>query len=208
MRYPELPSSALVALLSLALGACGETRVPNAATTTRGPTGGVVSSNASQVSPRAYRRDDGDKDSDDERRGPARENDDRGFLAEYGPEAERANRLTVAALVKRYFEWSAAGNGSGVCALLSSGLAASLAPAGSPAQGRDLCVASVTPMLRERHLQLVAEDPATMTVSQLRVKGGFALAVLSFQTSPKTAILLQREGRQWRVAALFDSPLP
>lgn len=207
MRHPERLSVALAALLSIAVGACGSNRATTTATKTPIANGGVVSRNASAVPPRAYRRDDGDKDSDDEPHGPARENDDRRFLDEYGPQAKPADTLAVAALVKRYFELSAAGESSGVCALLTSGLAISLVP-GAHAQGQGACAAAIAPMLRERHSQLVAEAPATMAVSQLRVKGGFGLAVLSFQSSPRSAILLQREGHQWRLAALFDSPLP
>ena len=70
------------------------------------------------------------------------------------------------------------------------------------------CAAFVSHMFKERHEQLAAEDPATMTVIRVLVKGDFGIAQLGFKATPQRVMLVEREGHDWRISGLFDSELP
>jgi hypothetical protein len=47
-----------------------------------------------------------------------------------------------------------------------------------------------------------------MKVVEERVKGALGLAVLGFRTTPESEIIVERERRAWKIAALFGTYMP
>jgi hypothetical protein len=197
-------------LLCVGTGACGASKALDPASTPvasrRPPTAGTpASGRVSQAG--HYLKGDGDKDNDDEGRPEQGKGDDREFLEGYGPRASQADARSIAALVKRYLAVSAAGEAARACSLLSTGMAAGLA--GAPHQpGRSTgqaCATAFSPLLREQRQRLVAEDVATLAVTSVHVKGDLGLIALAFENAPESELLVEREGRQWKIGALFDT---
>jgi hypothetical protein len=155
-----------------------------------------------------YLKNDGDKDEDDEPgyNKPLTESDGQRLLRAYGVKPSAAEMQAIATTVKRYFAAAAREQSAQACSLLAAGLAAGLsASAGGSGKA---CTNAMTTMLAQQHAQLLADEPATMAVPTARVKGELALAVLDFHKQPESQILLQREGKTWRIDALSSSELP
>jgi hypothetical protein len=157
-----------------------------------------------------YLRDDGDSDNDDERHPAKVENDDRELFATYGRPAGPADAGAIAALVKSYYRASTGGDGARACSLLYGTLASGLATqASSSVSGaHDTCSTNMSVLLRQQHQRLIAENPATMLVTAVRVRGSIGLAVLGFRKMPESQMLVEREGARWKIDALFDSLVP
>jgi hypothetical protein len=212
----------LLALLAIGLSGVGGLACGSAGKSS--PTSAEVSSNSAAlgasattaahgVAPGGYLHEDGDKDIDDNGvRPPARLDDDRVLLDQYGGEASDADRQAVTAVVKGYYAAAAAGEATKACSLLYSSLAAGLAaPGQGSGQARsadEACAAGVAPLYEQQHAHLVADDVSTMAVSAVRVKGDLGLAVIGFRTQPQGEILVERERGAWKVDALFDSEMP
>ncbi|MGC2374858.1 MAG: hypothetical protein WA484_13380 [Solirubrobacteraceae bacterium] len=199
-------------LLGLTAVACGGTSKTTSSISASphdaGPSGGSAATSASGASqPSGYLKDDGDADGDDGQNPANAPNDDLAFLATYGHGASPADMRAVTTLVKSYYAAAAAGEAARACSLLDSTLAAGLASGQSqaPHGPRDRCAASMAPLLRQQHQRLTAEDPATMTVIGVHVKGNLGLAVLGFRTMPEAVIVVEREGSMWKIDALFDN---
>lgn len=196
-------------LLSLTAIACGTSKTAHTASQ-RSPTA-VTSAAASAPSPGGYSRNDGDADFDDTASyhgSPA--NDDLALLARYGPRAGRADSSAVASVVKRYYAASASGDGATACSLLAASLAEAVAAGQSqPGNGASghTCAAAMSLLLSQQRERLREEDVATMTVIAVHVKGKLGLAVLGFRTAPESNIVLEREGRAWKIDALYGSEL-
>lgn len=202
-----------VALLSATMVACGgTTKVANSSSSSStrlgipGATATAVTSSA--IPPGGFLKDDGDKDSDDGAYPGHPEQDDQSFLAGYGHRVPPTLASTIAALVKRYYAASLAGDGASACELLDAGLATALAAQQGPAaHGAAACAASLSPLLVQQHQHLLAEEPATMVVTGVYAKDNVGVVVLGFRNAPESIIVLAREGHAWKVDALFDSPL-
>lgn len=203
------------ALLATSAVACGDAaKVASSTTPTvtgAGSPNGVAARSSARVAPAGgFLREDGDDDNDERPHPDGGVNDDKSLLASYDRRASPADARAVSTLVRRYYAVSVAGDGADACTLLATGLARGLAAAqGRPAQGADgSCEAAISSLLAQQHQHLAAEDPATMTLIALYVKGGLGLAVLGFKSAPESTIGVAREGRAWRIDALFDSLVP
>lgn len=158
-----------------------------------------------------YLKNDGDTDFDDE---PSYhgvpKSDDLSLLRSSGPKAGPAESQTVGGLVKSYYAASAAEDGARACAFLYSSLAGGLeagqgGPSGSADKG---CTGPMSVLLKQQHQHLLAENVATMTILGVYLKGNTGLVVLGFKNSPESDMLVEREGRTWKIDALFDSEMP
>jgi hypothetical protein len=191
MRNCSRPLAALLASVLLAAGAlaCGGASKPTSGSTTAG----------------AYLKEDADKDGDENTASEAGQ-DDRELLASYGPKADAATTATIAAVVRRYYAVSLAGEAASACALLNAALAREVANDQAPAGGAaHSCATGIAPVLAQQHSRLLAKEPATMTVIAVYAKGNIALAALGFRRSPESDILLTREGGGWKIDALYDT---
>jgi hypothetical protein len=166
--------------------------------------GASEKANTASAASKSYLHEDGDNDLDDEPNSKA-ENDDESLFADYGTGASAADTRAIAALSKRYFSAAAAGKGASACALLIPAVAQGLAESAAQSSGhsRGSCVSSITPMFRQQHRRLVAEDVVTMTVIKVYVKGNLGLAELGFRKTPEQELIVEREGGTWKV----DAPL-
>jgi hypothetical protein len=210
----QLLAMIATALLLLLSGACGGGTGKVASSSSSGShTGtdkGTSDIHAPVATPRSYSRNDGDKDFDDARgyRDNSK-NDDRTLFATYGKRANPNDARAVTALVKRYYAAAAAGDGARACSLLDSSLADALAPEqrqSAPAT-REACARAISPLLHQQHQHLIADDVSTMVVTSIHVKGNLGLAALGFRTMPEGEIVVEREGKAWKVDALFDGAM-
>jgi hypothetical protein len=212
----------LLALSMTVLGAVGLASCGGAGTgsssTTQTPASVVTTTGSAAtttgVPPGSYLHLDGDTDNDDTSHPSSHLDDDKPLLDQYGHHATDADKQAVTAVVKSYYAAAAAEEAAKACSLLYSSLASGLAPtpgqgAGPAAQGTGKTCADGVPVLyKHQHDQLVADDVATMVVTDVRLKGNLGLAVLGFRTKPEGEILVERERGTWKVDALFDSQIP
>jgi hypothetical protein len=203
-------------LLAIGLAACGGTSgvADSASRATRAgssSTSASAQSGTPTAAPSGYLKSDGDTDSDDQdpsARGAGRQTfDELPLLESYGPPASAAEARTIAALVKRYYAVSLAGDAAQACSMLSASLAAGLAAHNSE-DTRTGCVAPLSLLLEQQHQRLVSEGIATMLVTDVRVKGDLSLAVLAFEKTPESQLTLVREDGAWRIDELFSSYMP
>lgn len=161
--------------------------------------------------PGGYLKADGDGDNDDDnghqKKGTV--NDDVTLLSYYGGTAPPADRQAITAVIKRYYAAAVAEDGMTACSLLHSSVALALAKGQSQATqaGKAACAAALAPLLKQQHKYLVAIEVPTMVVPVVHAKGDLGLAVLGFRSQPEGEILVEREGRAWKLGALLDSEL-
>ncbi|MGC2374844.1 MAG: hypothetical protein WA484_13305 [Solirubrobacteraceae bacterium] len=153
----------------------------------------------------AYRKDDGDQDTDDH--GNSTITDNQSFLATYGKQAGPADTRTIAALVKSYYAAAAAGDSAKACTLLDASLYASVAEGQSPSAGAGGCAATLAPILAREHAQLTADDVSTMVVTSVHVSGNVGVAAVGFRKTPENAMLVKREGNVWKVDVLIGGDM-
>jgi hypothetical protein len=192
------PSVAL--LLTLGVTACGGVVGESRPRTRAGEAGYVV----------------GDRDDDDRRPGEPRDGDD--FeTREYGRAATAGQRSAVAAALRRYYAVAATGDGAAACGLLDARLAAGsdlerflpqeLRPAAGSSVFRGKGCAAVESLLLVLNRPQLRTESATLRVSEVRVRGVEALAVMRFRSIAERQVPLRLEKGRWRVDALLDSPL-
>lgn len=172
---------------------------------------GSGAANSGAASAGRYLKNDGDRDIDDENKNDESfENDDRSLLASYGSKAKSADAREVASVVKSYYAAAATSDGTKACELLSVSIGAGLAASQGPSTANEgrRCASGAADLFKEQHQRLVRDNVTTMMVTSVRVKGDLGLAVLGFKTVPEGEILVQREGRAWRIADLLDSQMP
>ncbi|MGA9876674.1 MAG: hypothetical protein WBQ21_12790 [Solirubrobacteraceae bacterium] len=182
----------ITALLGLGVAACGST---SATIATSG----------------SYLKKDGDKDFDDD--GPQKKvhtNDDAVLLAASGGEPGERTKQAITAVVKRYYAAAAAEDGATACSLLYSTLANAVASSQTvtASAGGKTCAAAMSLLYKQQHVQLAADNVATMLVTGVHVKGNLGLAVLGFRTMPEGEILVELEGGAWKIDSLLDSLMP
>lgn len=200
------PPGVLAAAFVTCLSACGAgtgTSASAPSPSTRSTTSATAPTDKRAKEVGGYVRSDGDDDGDDGSYPPG--DDDKDLLSRYR-RAGPSETKTIAALVRSYYAASLAARGQRACALLSGGIASGLASADSNPQSQSrTCAAAMSALLAQQHAHLTAENPATMTVVAVYVRGTQGLAVVGFRSSPRSELLVRREGGQWRIDALFDS---
>lgn len=212
MRYP--PASLLAALLLSVAAGCGgatggsSSPAPTSKITATRSAATNTDSASAAPAPRGYLKEDGDVDGDD---GPHPSNagqDDGILFATYHKRASPAETRAIGRLVKRYYAASAAGQGARACALLNAGLAAGLADSAGRSSAGGTCAASLAPLLAQQRRHLAAEEPATMVVNGVYLKGNLGRVVVGFRRAPEGQINIMREGHAWKINALFDYEMP
>jgi hypothetical protein len=158
-----------------------------------------------------YARVDADSDNDVE--APADDTNNNRSL-DFGHEAGEPEKRIITALVKRYYAIALAGNGAEACALIYSPLAESVPedygsnqPPGPPYMKGTTCRMVLDGLFQHFHAQLAAEVPQ-LKVTGVRLIEHHGNVELSFGRLPEREILVGREGRVWRMAALLDRELP
>lgn len=200
------------AVIAVTLPACGSSHVVDsqrsattpaiAAATTKGTKSAKLSYTANGES---YLKYDGDPDSDDHP-GTGPSTDDQETLVAYGHPAKPADRQAITTVVRAYYAAALAADGSKGCSLLQSGLASDVAEE----QGRPgaTCATALSALFEQEHQHLAGEEVATMAITGVYAQGNAGSVTLGFHSAPEAEIVLAREGRAWKVDALFDSELP
>jgi hypothetical protein len=205
-----LPWLLVTALLSASLSACGAgTGAGSSPASHDSSAAATISTAAHATEPGGYLKEDADKDGDDGYYPNGPKQDDEQILALYGGKAPAAEARAIAALVKRYYAASVAGNGAGACALLSPGVVAGVVALqqSQTARGSSACATAIAPLLAHQHQRLLAEEPATMVVTGVYAKGELGLALLGFRSAPESDIVVAREGHVWKIDSVFDNQL-
>jgi hypothetical protein len=129
----------------------------------------------------------------------------------WGHAASTGDRRAVVALVKRYYAFAAADDGTAACSLIYSIFAEEIPevygePPGEPALRGKTCGVVMSKFFRQIHRWLTT-DLATLEVIDVRVKGLRGLALLSFKNTPEHDIPVHLEHRVWKIDALLDGGL-
>jgi hypothetical protein len=190
--------------------ACGESsharRSPSSATSSASQ-----KRNQPTVPSAGYPKWDGDPDGDDEgRRYSAGREDARPLLAAYPQLPSDSERQTIATIVKSYFAAALAGDGASACRLLAASIASGFTAGGVPSErgSGSRCIASLDQLFEQEHRRLAADEPSTMTITSVRLKGDAGMVFLGFRSAPETEILVSHEDGAWKLDALVDSVLP
>ncbi len=216
-------SDGSAAVLALAIGllaasGCGEGNKETQATLAQGQanmstiasrsrTGGFTSF----ASPGSYIKRDGDKDPDDTARGRGVINDEVELLATYPIESDRNARHAIESVVEKYYSAAERGDGATACELLYPALAEGLLEAHAiSGQGTSKsCGQAASLLFQRQHEQLVADEVATMVVTDVRVdRGNMGIEFLGFKRMPEAEILVERDRHAWKVDSLLDSNVP
>lgn len=127
-----------------------------------------------------------------------------------GPQADSADRRAIKALVERYFAAASADNGRRACAMLAPGSArkvpryANSWSAPAYMRGGRTCAATMDRLFRHFHHRLSSR----VVVTDVRSRGGRALAVLGSKTMPARDVEEVRErGAWWLEIPLAGDPL-
>jgi hypothetical protein len=205
------PLSPLLAttLLAVALPACGGQTKPDHSTGTTGSTTRLTEQASPPAispidAPGGYVTEDGDTDGDDGLHASKAGQDDGPLLASYGGRPSRTEAHAIAMLVKRYYAASAAGDGTSACGLLSAEIAKGLESNLSHPE-HSSCAVAISPLLAQQHQLLTLEDPATMAIVGIHLRGNLALVALRFKRSFESSILAVREAGAWKIDAFSGS---
>jgi predicted small secreted protein len=221
-------------MLSLSTSACGGTgddarstsHASSNTATTRGvttnpsnttPTGPSFLGDGDGDNPRDVDGDDahndGSEDHDDDNPTPEsyayHDKDDDETLG-YGRAADRADTHAITNVVERYYAAGTSDDGRVACSLLISNLARSAREdygegAGpSYLRGGKTCSAIMSTLFK--HFRGELAGPSKVT--GVRVKGNQAEALVGSRTMPASYIMLEREGRVWRIEELLGATLP
>lgn len=214
----SLPALLGAVLLALGLVACGEGGKSSTATTSASQAAGAASSSAptstaptktSSSAASSARSANGQATqsagaSSTARRYPHGDNS----IQTFGHRGGEAERQTVDSIVKRYYAAVAAGDGSTACSLMARGLANSIAKGlgRSPALRGKGCGGILSLLFKRRSGSATVDT--SVQVTQLRVNGNRAFALLRSKTMPQGEITVYREGGAWKIGALIGSALP
>lgn len=192
------------ALLGSGVAACGSAgkatdsaSVASSATATTGttPTTTTTASNTTVSQPGVKTDRDGDTDNND---------DD----YRYGHAASAADKRAVTALVKRYYTLAAAGDGASACSLIFPPFAEEIPEIygeslGPPALRGTTCAEVMTKFFKQEHRKLLV-DIVKLEVTDVRIRGNRALALLNFKAMPPRDIRVHRELGAWKIDELLD----
>jgi hypothetical protein len=134
---------------------------------------------------------------------------DNGEVTSYGKAATAADRQAITKLVEHYYAVAAASDGRSICALIYSSLAKAIPQEygrypGPAAWRGKTCAVVMSKVFKQLHRQ-VAMDVAALEVRGVRVNARHGLALLRFgKLSEERVISVEREGKAWKMDALFD----
>jgi hypothetical protein len=172
------------------------------------PGGAAATTTLAVASRGSYLKSDADGDADDRpHSGPVPIDQNELPVMKYG--ASHTERRAIVAVVKSYFAAAAAADGKAGCQLIDSNLGTALGQeqTGLPAGDSGTCAATLSLLFKRQQGHFVAENPTTMVVTGVHVRGEESFVTLGFKTMPESDIILQHEGNAWKIDALFDSPL-
>lgn len=127
-----------------------------------------------------------------------------------GHSADAADRRAVTALVERYLAVGASGDGATACAMMQRSIARAVVEdyasgAGPPyVSGARSCRAAMVRFFDHFHDELAL----SATVTDVRVVGHEAIALLGSPRVPARYIWISREGHSWKVGAVLPARLP
>jgi len=204
----KLTLTTLLVLCSIVvLVACGSAHSTSTSSPNTAAAVGTTPSGSTTTSASAgYLKEDGDNDGEDHGHTQTGENDDQSLFASYSPASPQQAR-TISTLVRNYYQASSAENARRACELLSASLLSGLVP-GPATGGHGGCATMFEPLLAQQHRRLLEDQVTTMTVIRVLVKGQVGLVVVGFRAMPESDIVVAREGRTWKIDALFDSLVP
>jgi hypothetical protein len=190
-----LLASLFIALLSIAVIACG---------------GGDKSSSSSATTAIVP----GTKDAYDGDFLTQVDKDDDGEVVEYGNAANPADKLAIASFVRQFYKAADASDGTALCSLVVPSLAKQIpkefGKASDPPylQGKT-CAEIMTRLYRYNHRQINTEATG-FKLTGARVKGDSGYALLAFTTMREPRfIFVERKGGTWKMAdELIDSHYP
>jgi hypothetical protein len=194
------------------LVACGGTGDPHAS---QHPSSGIANRGAaattvSQAAPAGgYWKFDDDDDRDEHQTGPSKD-DEQDVMPTATQTVTGTEKQTITAVVHSYYAAATAGDGIKGCSLLASSLATAIAQGQSPPPygSTKSCPTSLSQLFKSQHHHFATENVATMVVTGVHVGGNGGFVTLGFRKIPESELALLREGRTWKVDALFDSTLP
>jgi hypothetical protein len=127
----------------------------------------------------------------------------------YGHTANVADERTVTALVRRYFAAAAAGDGARACSLVTSTFVRAIPEDYGQAPGPAYARGKTCPVVASkvfRHLR--GKLAGSIKVTDVRVNGNEAHALLGSKTMPASYIALRRERGAWKIADMLGYALP
>jgi hypothetical protein len=198
---------ALAVLLGVGAGACGSARSGSGSRP-----GSSSAASVSTVTRAGAEAGLGALLGDEDRDSPGRgyyDGDDLPIRS-YGQAATAADRRAIAALVERYYAAAAAGDGARACELTHPLAQETLPeeygqPPGPPyLHGANTCPSLLTRVFEHFHSQLTVP----IEVTDARVSGDRAYALVGFRTLPAGFVKARRAGGVWRVDGLLADPLP
>jgi hypothetical protein len=135
---------------------------------------------------------------------------DDGPISSFGHAADTRDERALVAVVKRYYEAAAAGDGATACSLTYPVLAKSIPedygqePGPAYLRGAKTCAAVMSLLFTHEHRQLTA----ALEVTVVRMGGGEALVLLGSKTVPSSFVVLRRSHGAWRIDELLGFPMP
>jgi hypothetical protein len=191
------PLALLTAMpLALGLASCADTGTQALSTGDTRKPAAVTSAGSVKL--------DADKDNDN-RTGSYHDSDDIPVLR-YGRAMRPSEAQPIAALVARYYQAAAAGDGRTACSLLFAPVAQSLPE--EEGSSSSSCAHAIARLFRRRARRLKSEAQR-LDVVGVRVEADRGWALLSFgHDRPPGRALLERQGSTWRIAQPFRSEMP
>lgn len=128
----------------------------------------------------------------------------------FGHAAANADRRAIMAVIERYYQAAASGDGQQGCRLLYSLLLETLPEeyeASAGGRPEATCATIMSSLFRRRHEQL-ALDSAKLTFAGVRVDGAQGWALVHFGTERERRLLVHREGSVWKVDSVSDLNVP
>jgi hypothetical protein len=166
-------------------------------------------SNASSKT--SYDSYDADADSDSKARESSKgyNDGDDSVIGNIGHASSPADKRTIAILVKRYYAAAATANGSRACSLMYSLYAEAIPEDYGKAAGPyyahgNTCAAVMSKLFKHNHGTL----DAAFQVTNVRISGNRAFALLGSTTLPARFMILRREHSTWKIDDLFGEQLP
>jgi len=160
---------------------------------------------------------DNNKDKDKDSRTDYKSNNNSSYhdgddeiLIGLGHAASVAEGRRVAAVVRRYYTAAAAADGKEACRLMYPVLAKAIPEDEGKAPGPADIRGTTCPVVMSKvfkHLPSNEKDLATVKVTEVRIDGDEAHALLGSKTMPASFIILQRDGRAWKVDMLLGRAL-
>jgi len=180
-----LPVCAALALPMLGLSACGGS--------------GGTRHAATVTTSKRYTAQGKDEDGDIDTLGQGgRYDKDNDATFQWGPPASAADRRVVVALVKRYYEIAAAGDGAKACAMLDP-LIVEMVAEQEPRHG---CAHNIEKLFAQRHRELV-EDLSSFRVVTAQRRENRVAVLIDFAPTRLLQVFARRTHGVWRV----DTPL-